>query len=321
MSEKLFGRMYETVGSSSSDLLLKSRGSVKIQWGNKFIDLIKDGNINYPREIINKLIEETILNIQKQNSEDSESKINLEDLKKELEEKISINEVNITNFKEDIKSQMTDCITKIDKFENITEIENSLISLIKSETNRAINEENNLKTNIDVIFNTLSATKISFNSIDSIINSAGLDEDSKYIIVTDSNYITDATSIHDATVKLDTSLKIESDRALKAEDDLQKSIGTINNSTIPGLKTTLQQEIDSDVAAEKKRAEEVESDLYKRITPIETTISTLEQNVVPVGGVILFDISKTLPENWLRLTNEEYDIQIGDLFYVYIVKE
>lgn len=43
---KLFGRSYETLGNSNSDLILKTKGQVKIQWGNKFIDLIKNGKIN-----------------------------------------------------------------------------------------------------------------------------------------------------------------------------------------------------------------------------------------------------------------------------------
>lgn len=41
-----FGRSYSSIGSSSSDFVIKTKGQVKIQWGNKFIDLIKDGKIN-----------------------------------------------------------------------------------------------------------------------------------------------------------------------------------------------------------------------------------------------------------------------------------
>ena len=48
----LFGSSYSPVGSSTSDLLLKSRGKVKIQMGNKFIDLIKDGQINVQTKFI-----------------------------------------------------------------------------------------------------------------------------------------------------------------------------------------------------------------------------------------------------------------------------
>lgn len=43
---QLFGRNYTQIGSSSSDVLIKTKGQVKLQWGNKFIDLIKDGKIN-----------------------------------------------------------------------------------------------------------------------------------------------------------------------------------------------------------------------------------------------------------------------------------
>lgn len=45
-SNSMFGRSYSQVGSSSSDFLIKTKGQVKIQWGNKFIDLIKDGKVN-----------------------------------------------------------------------------------------------------------------------------------------------------------------------------------------------------------------------------------------------------------------------------------
>lgn len=43
---QLFGKSYQEAGSSSSPLLLRSNGEIKLQWGNKFIDLIKNGKIN-----------------------------------------------------------------------------------------------------------------------------------------------------------------------------------------------------------------------------------------------------------------------------------
>ena len=60
MSENLFGRVYEVIGDSSSDLLLKTKGQLKVQYGNKYIDLIKNGNINYPKEEIERLINEIV---------------------------------------------------------------------------------------------------------------------------------------------------------------------------------------------------------------------------------------------------------------------
>ena len=43
---QLFGKNYQEVGSSSSSLLLRSNGEIKLQWGNKFIDLVKNGKVN-----------------------------------------------------------------------------------------------------------------------------------------------------------------------------------------------------------------------------------------------------------------------------------
>ena len=56
MSERttIGGTVYEAVGSSSSNLLLKCNGTARIQWGNKLIDLIKNGKIasSEPKEIL-----------------------------------------------------------------------------------------------------------------------------------------------------------------------------------------------------------------------------------------------------------------------------
>lgn len=50
----LFGSSYSNSGSTSSDYLIKTKGKVKIQIGNKFIDLIKDGKINVDSSFIFK---------------------------------------------------------------------------------------------------------------------------------------------------------------------------------------------------------------------------------------------------------------------------
>ena len=51
---KAFGRSYSSIGESDSDFLIKTKGQVKIQWGNKFIDLIKNGKINVETSFIFK---------------------------------------------------------------------------------------------------------------------------------------------------------------------------------------------------------------------------------------------------------------------------
>ena len=53
--DKLFGRTYSTVGNSDSDFIIKTRGQVKVQWGKKFIDIIKDGKLNVDTEVIKKI--------------------------------------------------------------------------------------------------------------------------------------------------------------------------------------------------------------------------------------------------------------------------
>lgn len=53
--DKLFGRTYNTVGNSDADFIIKTRGQVKVQWGKKFIDVIKDGKLNVDTEVIKKV--------------------------------------------------------------------------------------------------------------------------------------------------------------------------------------------------------------------------------------------------------------------------
>lgn len=54
MSDKfnICGKPHSVMGESSSDLILRTKGNIKIQWGNKFIDLIKDGKINVNADFI-----------------------------------------------------------------------------------------------------------------------------------------------------------------------------------------------------------------------------------------------------------------------------
>lgn len=51
----LFGRQYEFVGKESADFCIKTKGLVKVKWGKKYIDLIKDGKVNCDNEFINKV--------------------------------------------------------------------------------------------------------------------------------------------------------------------------------------------------------------------------------------------------------------------------
>lgn len=58
MSEQtqILGKSYKTVGDSHLPLLLKSSGEIKLQWGNKFIDLIKGGKVSQQSSDILKTV-------------------------------------------------------------------------------------------------------------------------------------------------------------------------------------------------------------------------------------------------------------------------
>ena len=38
----MFGKTYNTIGSTDSNFIIKTKGDLKVQWGGKFIDIIKN---------------------------------------------------------------------------------------------------------------------------------------------------------------------------------------------------------------------------------------------------------------------------------------
>lgn len=52
---KLFGKSFRTVGNTESDLLLKTRGNIKVQCGHSFTDIFKDGKLNVNIDVIKKV--------------------------------------------------------------------------------------------------------------------------------------------------------------------------------------------------------------------------------------------------------------------------
>lgn len=51
----MFGKAYDTVGSADRNLILQTRGDLKVKWGNKYIDLIKNGKINVDVDLLKKI--------------------------------------------------------------------------------------------------------------------------------------------------------------------------------------------------------------------------------------------------------------------------
>lgn len=55
----MFGKTYNTIGSTDSNFIIKTKGDLKVQWGNKYIDVIKNGKIaskdsNLLKQVISK---------------------------------------------------------------------------------------------------------------------------------------------------------------------------------------------------------------------------------------------------------------------------
>ena len=53
----MFGKTYNTIGSTDSNFIIKTKGDLKIQWGSKFIDVIKDGKISTKGDSIMKKVD------------------------------------------------------------------------------------------------------------------------------------------------------------------------------------------------------------------------------------------------------------------------
>lgn len=51
----MFGKAYDTVGSADKNLILQTRGDLKVKWGGKYIDLIKNGKINVDVDLLKKV--------------------------------------------------------------------------------------------------------------------------------------------------------------------------------------------------------------------------------------------------------------------------
>ena len=139
MTKSLFGRVFEEIGSSTSDLLLKTKGKVKIQWGNKFIDLINDeGNVSYPKDQIQKLVENAITT-------------QLENLKLELTELITTETKNRETQFTEINTKIDTEIANIDTNQSL--LNNKILDLeqnveqLNQRVEQLMQEIENLKTN------------------------------------------------------------------------------------------------------------------------------------------------------------------------------
>ena len=58
----MFGKTYNTIGSTDSNFIIKTKGDLKVKWGNKYIDVIKNGKIASESDKILKKVD-TIENI------------------------------------------------------------------------------------------------------------------------------------------------------------------------------------------------------------------------------------------------------------------
>ena len=297
MSESLFGRIFDSIGSSSSDLLLKTKGQVKVKYGNKYIDLIKDGNINYPKETIQKLINENVdSKIQKQ---EVQLDTNVTDLAEQI--KKAKNDLSNDIYSESLARQwaIQDIIGGNDDVFNPDDLNSSKLTL------------NSLGSKIiEEITRSTKKDEDTQKELTSIKNGIGLDAQGKYVQQTESVYIKEATSVVDSINILDEKLSLQSENSANSESDLSSKITACetNISAIKNdyLKSSDKTELNTAITNENTRAITAEAQLQNSInqeikdrgdaiTEISGQISKL---TLPTNVIMLF-YGDQVPEGWI----------------------
>lgn len=297
MSESLFGRIFDSVGSSNSDLLLKTKGQVKVKYGNKYIDLIKDGNINYPKETIQKLINENI-----------DSKIQKQEVQLDT---------NVTSLTEQIKKLKNDLANDIYS-ESLTR-QWAIQDIIggKGDVFNPDDPNNNSKLNlnslgskiIEEIGRSIEKDEATQNELINIKQGIGLDDQGKYVKQTQSVYIKEANSVVDSINILDEKLALQSENSANNENDLaskitscETNINTIKNDY---LKSSDKTELNEAITNENTRAisaeQQLQTTINQEINNVKTNISTLTtqiNNLLPSNTIMLF-YGNQIPSGWV----------------------
>lgn len=336
MSESLFGRIFDSVGSSNSDLLLKTKGQVKVKYGNKYIDLIKDGNVNYPKEIIQKLINDIVDSKVKQESSEENDVTNLTNQISEIQNKLN-SEIERAQTQEQTLS--FDINKLLNNSDTIT-----LKNLIDTEISNRVQDVNTIKG--------INWESSNFKDIDSL--SSGLVNESLTREQNDNAIIGSETdTVEQLTLYgLNTKIQAETNRAVEIETSIQNKL----NNTQVGvgldengnyIKSTTSNYIQSaktiadSVNILDSQLNTLNSELTKAISDLNTQNSTLENkidqetknrttaitnltqqvinNSLPSKTVILF-YGTSVPSGWLKCDGSNntpvLNTDIDNLIYI-----